>query len=251
LAIQVSGVAKAVAVADTYSSVTLYVKPYGDRGIDGSSVATTVFNNLAVKVLNSLTDKAPANTTVTIQPPAYVQVNMNLSVTLLPQYRQSLVSTAINSALQQLLNIDNVFFNDRIQMQEVMNTVSNITGVSRVQVNKLVRADVDLTQTVAMTATAYAIAANVAKITTNAAHTLKVGQTISVNTNITVLNGTFVITAVNTSGNDFSYALVATTATGTVTGTGNILNVGDIVCSTSEIPEAGTMTVVLTGGIVD
>ena len=239
IAVQVSGVAKAIATADVYTSVTLYLAPAGDPGVASDNVTpTSVFNNLTPNVLSSLIDKAPANTTITFQPPKYVGAYLVVNITVAPQYKQSSVVSNVTSAINNLFYIDNVIFNDTIAVSDVYQTISSVDGVAYQQIQKLVRADQDQTFTI----TNKALTSNVATLTTSVTHNLAVGQTVSVTSVDSTFNGTFVVTA--TTSNTFSYTLVAnnvssTSATGSVTA----LVVKDIVCGTNEIPtlyELGT-----------
>ena len=239
IAVQVSGVAKAIATADVYTSVTLYLAPAGDPGVAADNVTpTSVFNNLTTNVLSSLIDKAPANTTITFQPPKYVGAYLVVNITVAPQYKQSSVVSNVTSAINNLFYIDNVIFSDTIAVSDVYQTISSVDGVAYQQIQKLVRADQDQTFTI----TNKALTSNVATLTTSVTHNLSVGQTVSVTSVDSTFNGTFVVTA--TTSNTFSYTLVAnnvssTSATGSVTA----LVVKDIVCGTNEIPtlyELGT-----------
>jgi Baseplate J-like protein len=239
IAVQASGVAKAIATADVYTSVTLYLAPAGDPGVASDNVTpTSVFNNLTPKVLSSLIDKAPANTTITFQPPKYVGAYLVVNITVAPQYKQSSVVSNVTSAINNLFYIDNVIFNDTIAVSDVYQTISSVDGVAYQQIQKMVRADQDQTFTI----TNKALASNVATLTTSVTHNLSVGQTASVTGVDSTFNGTFVVTA--STSNTFSYVLVAnnvssTSATGSVTA----LVVKDIVCGTNEIPtlyELGT-----------
>jgi len=239
IAVQVSGVSKAIATADVYTSVTLYLAPAGDPGVAADNVTpTSVFNNLTPNVLSSLIDKAPANTTITFQPPKYVGAYLVVNITVAPQYKQSSVVSNVTSAINNLFYIDNVIFNDTVAVADVYQTISSVDGVAYQQIQKLVRADQDQTFTI----TNKALTSNVATLTTSVTHNLSVGQTISVTSVDSTFNGTFVVIA--TTSNTFSYALVAnnvssTSATGSVTA----LVVKDIVCGINEIPtlyELGT-----------
>ena len=239
IAVQVSGVSKAIATADVYTSVTLYLAPAGDPGVAADNVTpTSVFNNLTPNVLSSLIDKAPANTTITFQPPKYVGAYLVVNITVAPQYKQSSVVSNVTSAINNLFYIDNVIFNDTVAVADVYQTISSVDGVAYQQIQKLVRADQDQTFTI----TNKALTSNVATLTTSVTHNLSVGQTVSVTNVDSTFNGTFVVIA--TTSNTFSYALVAnnvssTSATGSVTA----LVVKDIVCGINEIPtlyELGT-----------
>ena len=218
LAVQVVGVAKASAVASTYSSVTLYIAPLGDAGVGGDNVTpTTTFNTIATNVLAYLVDKAPANTTVTFQPPKYVGVYLIVNITVSPQYSQSSVLANVTNAINSILYIDNVYFGETLSVATLSNTISSVQGVAYQSIKKLVRADQDQTFTISNKA----LTSNVATLTTSTTHNLTVGQTVLVSNVDSTFNGTVVITGV--TGTTFTYTLVAanvssTPVTVTVTG---------------------------------
>jgi len=251
LAVQVSGVSKAIATADVYTSVTLYLAPAGDPGVSSDNVTpTSVFNNLTTKVLAYLIDKAPANTTITFQPPKYVGVYLTVAITVAPKYQQSSVLSGVKSALNSLFYIDNVVFKDTISLSDVHTAIASVDGVAYQQIQKMVRADKDQTFTI----TNKVLASNTATLTTSATHNLTVGQTVSVTGVDDTFNGTFVVTAVTT--NTFSYALVAAPVSSVSTsGSVTALTFTDIVCATNEIPtinelpSIGALLVSATGGI--
>lgn len=261
LAVQVSGVAKAIATADVYTSITLYIAPSGNPGVDADNVTpTAVFNNLTPSVLTALTDKAPANTTITFQPPKYVGVYLVVNVTVAPQYKQSSVVSNITSEINNLFYIDNVIFNDTISISDVYRTIASVDGVAYQQIQKLVRADQDQ----AFTVTNKELTSNVATLTTSLTHNLIVGQTVSVTGVDSTFNGTFVVTG--TTSNTFSYALLATNVvSATSSGAVTALVVKDIVCGLNEIPTLyelgttaspsntgiGSVTINATGGILN
>jgi len=239
LTVQVSGVNKAIATANVYTSVTIYFAPAGDPGVTADNVTpSSVFNNLTPLVLSALIDKAPANTTVSFQPPSYVGVYILANITVLPQYRQSSVLANVTAALNNLLYIDNVVFNDTIAISDVHSAISSIDGVGTQQLLKLVRADQDQTYTI----TNKALTSNIATLTTSVTHNLTVGETVSVTGVDTTFNGTYIVNAITT--NTFSYALVATNvSSASSSGSVTAFIVKDIVCATNEIPtlyELGT-----------
>lgn len=252
LCVQVSGVAKAIAIAEVYSSITVFFAPYGDRGVEADGVTpTTIFNTLKATVASYMADKAPANTTITFQPPSYVTVLIDATVTCLPQYKQVLVEADVNSILAELFAFDNVAFADRITLQDVMSAIASVDGVAYSQITKLVRQDADITKTV----TNKALTSNVATLTVGSAHGITVGKTITVSGVDATFNGTYVVTAVNTT--TISYVCVATNVVSTaVTGDAavTVLTVNDIICLTDEIPELDyttDLTLTLTGGILN
>ena len=205
LAVQVSGVAAANSVAEVYSSVTIYFRPFGDSGLQSDNITkSNVFNNLEAQLLNYMTDKVPPGTTLTFQPPSYIKANLYLAAVVLPQYKQSQVLAKINAVLTELFALDNVTFEDRITIQDVSGTVSAVEGVSRVQMYLLRRDDEEQTFTV----TNKALTSNVATLTTSIAHNYKVGQTVLISGVDSTFNGTFVVTGVTT--NTISYVQIAT-----------------------------------------
>jgi hypothetical protein len=246
LAVQVSGVATANAVAEVYSSITIYFRPFGDSGLQSDNItASTVFNNLKATLTSYMVDKVPPGTSITFQPPSYVSVNMYLAIVVLPQYKQSQVLAKVNAALTDLFALDNVAFEDRINLSDVNAVLNEVEGLSRTQMYKLRRTDEEQNFTV----TNKALTSNVATLPTSIAHSYKVGSTILVSNVDSTFNGTFVVTAVGT--NTVSYAQIATNVTSIASsGTISALVVNDIVCASNEIPKQGTFTIDVTGGIL-
>lgn len=248
LTIQVNGIAKANAVADVYTSVTVYFAPFGDKGVTSDGVTpSSVFNTLKTTALSYMADKAPANTTITFQPPLYVPVDSMISITVLPQYNQAITKTNVESILQELFAFDNVSFADKITLQDVMQVLGTIDGVAFSKVNLLARHDARKTFSISNKA----LTSNVATLTTSVNHSLAVGDTVLVTSVDSTFNGSFVVTAV--TSNTFSYSLIATnvvSAAVSPVGTVTALIVNDIICGANEIPETGTITVTATGGIL-
>jgi hypothetical protein len=251
LCVQVSGIAKAIAIAQVYSSVTVFFAPYGDRGVDTNDDPTPTFNTLKATVLSYMADKVPANTTITFQPPSYVTALIDATVTCLPQYKQNIVEANVNAILAELFAFDNVAFADRITLQDVMSAISSVDGVAYSQIIKLVREDEDITLSV----TNKALTSNVATLTVGASHGITVGNTIKVSGVDTTFNGTFVVTAV--ASTTISYVCVFTNVASTVvsiTDGVTVLKVNDILCLTNEIPEIDyetNLNLTLTGGILN
>jgi uncharacterized phage protein gp47/JayE len=141
LAVQVTGVAKAVADAVTSNSVNVYIAPFGDRGTDGSGDLTTVFTNLATKVEAYLQPKMPPAATVTILPPSFVGINLTVVVSALPQWKNTTVQINAQKALQEILTFDNVVFGEKITMHYIMSALANTPGVNYSNVTLIARAD--------------------------------------------------------------------------------------------------------------
>jgi hypothetical protein len=247
LTVQVQGVAKAISVAEVYSSITIYLAPYGDSGLQSDGLtASTVFNNLVEKVYSFFSDKTPPGTTLTFQPPKYVPAQLKIDCVILPQYVKSKVTAEINSVIEELFAFDNVAFNDRITLQDVLGIINSVPGVSRVAVYKMVRLDEQQTFSI----NNKVLTGSVATLTTSVTHNLSVGQTVLITDVDTTFNGTYVITA--TAPTTFSYACIATNvSTVAVTGLASVtaLTVRDIICSTNELPQLGALALTTTGGI--
>ena len=253
LAVQVSGVSKAIATANVYTSVTLYFAPSGDPGVSSDNITpTSVFNNLVPTVLAYLVDKAPANTSITFQPPKYVGVYLTVAITVAPSFKQSSVLSSVTSVLNSLFYIDNVVFGDTIAVSDVYSAIASVDGVAYQQIQKLVRSDKDQTFTI----NNKALTSNTATLTTSVTHNLTVGQTVAVSGVDNTFNGTFVVTATTT--NTFSYALLASpVSSASTTGSVTALTVNDIVCALNEIPTLnelpaiGNLSITATGGILN
>ena len=139
LAVQVTGVAKAIATSEVYTSINLYIAPYGDPGVDGSGNLTQVFNQLANKIQQFFIEKTPPNVSITLFPPDFVSVNITVSVTALPQYKQSVVQRNVEKALQEILSFDNVGFADQITAHYVTQAIAAAPGVSYSNINLLAK----------------------------------------------------------------------------------------------------------------
>lgn len=248
LVIQVPGVAKANSVADVYSSVTIYIAPYGDSGLQSDGItSSTVFNNLATDIATYFVDKTPPGTTITLQPPTYVDVRLKLNCVIQSQYRSAQIVTNINSALKELFAFDNVSFNDQITIQDVLGVLGEVEGISRSTINKLIRKDEDKVFVI----NNKALTSNVATLTTSATHNYKVGETVLVSGVDSTFNGTFVVTAV--SSNTISYSVIATNVnSGAVSPVGavSLLSIKDIICLTNELPQLETTRVLGVSTIV-
>ena len=245
-----AGAAKANAVADVYTSVTVYFAPSaGDLGVTNDGVTPSdVFNTYKTTINSYLIGKVPANTTVTFQPPSYVEIAIQSSITVLPQYRQTLVNVAVNAVLVELLAFDNVTFADTIRLNDVMGAINSVEGVAYCQVDKLVRKTSDLTYVV----TNKAASGTVATLTIGT-HALVVGDTVSISNVDSTFNGTFIVTAV--AATTISYSLVSAVIGSVATGTGGAtkLVTSDVICAANEIPKlsAANLTLSFTGGITN
>ena len=251
LALQVSGVAKAVATASTFNSVTLYMAPFGDSGVDILGGPSAAFTALSNNVYAYFMDKVAPNVTLTILPPTYVPINLEVTINVLPQYRQDIVTSAAMAAVKDLVSQDNSFFADRIPVQFVLNAISAVPGVDYAVVTRLRKSTVEQSYTV----TSFTRSSNVATVTTYETHNVTVGQIIRVSNTANGGNNVDTTAAVVTAvgdANHFSYANVggnvgATTPSGSANAV--TIVVETIICDTNEIPTAGNFVISPVGGI--
>ena len=121
LAVQVPGVAKAIAASTSYTNVSLYIAANG-----GAASSTTLKNSVQQYLIN----KTPPNTLVTVYDYTAAYPYMNLTVYVKPQYSATTVGAAVKSAIYELLSFDNVTFNDLITQQDIYATVAAVDGVA-------------------------------------------------------------------------------------------------------------------------
>lgn len=147
LALGVSGVGKANSVAGTnWTSVTTYISPAinaGDNdlqpGLDESNNPTNVFNNLSAAVTDALSKSIMIGTTVSIQPPTYVDVILGIQYTPNPQYSISEVEAAIKAQIVTEFGYNNLSFQQTIHQQDVEYALNNLLQVKIAKVTVLHR----------------------------------------------------------------------------------------------------------------
>jgi hypothetical protein len=200
LAVQVPTVAKAIADSgSSYNNITLYVAPFGDTslgtpGVDAYNAPDAVFASASSDVVTYLRDKAPATTTLTINPPTYVPIDVTLTAYINPHYKQSVVTTAINLALYNAFDFTNVIFSQNVVLQYLYNILSKVDGVDHTEISLLTRADALFTGNI--TAGSSTIDAP------NSSNNVAVGQQVALSVGsggtVTIPSGT-TISAINTS----------------------------------------------------
>lgn len=243
LALQVPGVAKANADSSNYNSVTLYLAPFGDTGLVGGN-PTSAFNALAAKVGTYFVDKTPPSTTLTILPPTYVDVDLEMTVHVLPQYQQSIITSKALAAVKDLFTLENSFFADVLPVQYLLNAVSAVPGVDYATIELFRKTSTQQSFSVS----SWARSSNIVTLTTTVTHNITVGQTVKVTDIATGVNGTVVVSAV--TSNTVSFGNVGGNVSSTsVTGNVKALVVETVTCAVNEIPAEGTFTLTAVGGI--
>jgi Baseplate J-like protein len=256
LSIQIPSIAKAIADSgSSYNNIILYIAPFGDSnlgtpGIDASGAPTATFTNASTDLIKYLTDKAPATTTVTINPPVYVPINITLTAHLLPQYKQKDVTTAINQVLSTLFDFTNVIFAEQVVLQYVHTAISSVPGIDYVDITLLTRADSTFTGNIAYNSPTIS---NVSSF-----NNVAVGQQVALTAGsagtVTIASGT-TIQSFDTGAKTITLSANAggsgsTTSANIWTSSIATTGINKIPCATYEIPKSGVFTIVPSGGIV-
>ena len=144
LAVTVSGIGKANAVASDWHSVTLYIAPArnaGDTdiqpGYDDANNLTTEYTNISSAVSTFLTDKVLIGTSVTVQPPTYVDVVITMQYVKLAQYTTAEVETNLKSKLLTVFGYTGMNFQDTIYPQDIEYVLNQTVGVKVVKLTAL------------------------------------------------------------------------------------------------------------------
>lgn len=133
-ALGVAAVSKAKAVANHFSSVTVYIVG------PGGAVPTPAVLTSASAYLNDR-QRCGAGTTVVVAPSVPVTINISLQLGILPQYKVLDVKNTAIQTLQSLFAIDNVSFGSRVALSTIYATLALVPGVDYASVSVLTRAD--------------------------------------------------------------------------------------------------------------
>lgn len=121
LALQVPGVAKAVAIASSYTAVTLYV------AASGGGVLSSALNS---EIVNYFNGKTLPGVTVTVLDYSPVYPDVQITVYLEPQASAARTKAAVKAAIGELFAFNNVNFNDRFTNIDVLIAVNDVPGVA-------------------------------------------------------------------------------------------------------------------------
>lgn len=140
LALSVSGVGKANATASIWTSVTLYIAPSRTAtdtdpapGLDDLGGVTAEYTRLKGDVENFLANKTLIGTTVTVQPPTYVDAVISISYTKLPQYTTAEIETALKLNLVTAFGYNGMNFQDTIYPQDIEFVLQQTQGIKTVK----------------------------------------------------------------------------------------------------------------------
>lgn len=146
--LNLSDVGKAKAVANTRTSVTIYVAPQSSDtstdlypGIDEDDPEldepTALWDALQASVIEFLENRTQVGVSVTIAPPKYVPVTIDLEYTKLPNYSASAVQTQIKNAIVDIYSYNNIRFGDVIRPEEIEYQILQLQPVTSVKVTAL------------------------------------------------------------------------------------------------------------------
>lgn len=148
LCLLVPMVGRAKAVAGTATSVTLYVQPQNDGtispGVDpGTNLPTTTMLSIETAVAAYFADKMPVNTSLTVLPPVYADLDVAVTATVSPAYRQRDVNQAITASLLDQnagrFCYYSYNFGALVSLSDIIMAVASIPGVLSVTVGNLSR----------------------------------------------------------------------------------------------------------------
>lgn len=143
LATQVPTVGRAKAVAAVYSAVTLYLQSQNDDSVTPGVVSGTPTNSwteLSAAVSAYLADKIPVGTTITVQPPTYVDLYVTLDVTAVSSYSNEDLEQELRDVFLNpggLFAYENVTFGQLVPYSTVMAKAAGVPGVQSVVISKL------------------------------------------------------------------------------------------------------------------
>lgn len=148
LAVVLPGVGRAVALSTNSSSVNVYIQPYNDGtttpGMSGAGTTATpnaAWINIADNVSTFLNNRSPVNTTVTVLPPIYKNLYLNVTVAINPAYKQRDVKLNVASALLDstygIFSYNGFDFGDTVSQSVIYSALMNVPGVISASINVL------------------------------------------------------------------------------------------------------------------
>lgn len=146
LAVTVTGVGKANAIANVWTSVTLYIAPSrneGDSdpspGLDELGDPTEEYFTLKEEIETFLEDKVLIGTTVSVQPPIYTDIVVQIQYVKLPQYTSAEVESSLKLLLLNRLGYTNRSFQETLYPQDIEFEAQQSLGIKTAKVLALYR----------------------------------------------------------------------------------------------------------------
>lgn len=125
-------VAKARAVGQVWSNITLYVAPPGG-GMPGPDLLGAVVDYFGPRKM--------AGVSVVAATPTYVPVDIDMQVEVHRRYNQADTRQAVRRAVRKLLSFESVNFGQRFLMADLYAAAREVEGVTNVVVSKLARSE--------------------------------------------------------------------------------------------------------------
>lgn len=147
LAITVPGVGKATAYALSPNSVSVYAGPIVSDtsteyypGFDSTNTTIqSAWYSLQSTITSFFSNKTQIGTTVTVLPPTYVPVNIDIQYTKTSAYTDAQIQTAIKSAIVYGYGYNYINFDQTIYPEQIEAYLSSIPGILAVKVIHLYR----------------------------------------------------------------------------------------------------------------
>jgi hypothetical protein len=131
---------RAITLED-FRSLALGVANSGDQdqqpGLDEAQVPTSEYTDLAADVYDAVSPRTLIGSSVTIQPPVYVDVIISIQYAKLPQYTDAEVQASIKSVMVSNYGYVNIDFGQTIYQQDIetiLNTTARGVKVAKVVV---------------------------------------------------------------------------------------------------------------------
>lgn len=155
LAMATPGCGAANAVADIWSSVTLYVAPLRNLGNaetyplfddTNATLQTSEWTPFQSSIQGALTGKTQIGVSVTVAPPKYVPVDVTIRYNKKPTYTDAQVTSDIRNYMETYFAYSSMTFGQTIHPEQIEFLLRYVPGIENVSVDLLYR-DSDLTPT--------------------------------------------------------------------------------------------------------
>ncbi|NBW10251.1 MAG: hypothetical protein EBR82_19705 [Caulobacteraceae bacterium] len=177
---------------------------------------TTSFASLQSTILSYFTDKVAPNVNLSVQPPSYVPVNIDLDLKVIKSYQQSTVLAQVDSMLSSLFDYNNSFFADIISPNFIVTALLGISGVDTTTVITHLRRNTDEK---VFSVSYYTNTTTAITLTTSTNHSLVAGDTIYVYNVDSTVDGTYTIASATSNTVTFNKSMAAATPTGITSST--------------------------------
>lgn len=150
--LNLGNVGKSKAIADTRTSVTIYVSPQSSASSNETypgivetdpnlETPTAAWDALKEEVEAFLENRTQLGVSITVAPPKYVPITLDVEYTKLPTYSVSAVETQIKNTILEVYSYNNIRFGDIIRPEEIEFQLLQLQPVTSVKVTALHRSD--------------------------------------------------------------------------------------------------------------